>query len=50
MASGQKWVLPEPGVQDKTNMQYLGDPVGAGLREWPALLRILDKKDPSYRD
>ena len=21
-----------------------------GLLEWPALLRMLDKKDPSYRD
>jgi len=50
MASGRPWVLPEPEVQDKTGNQYLGDPVGAGLREWPALLRILDKKDPSYRD
>ena len=50
LASGQKYRLPEPEIQDKTGNQFLGDPVGAGLREWPALLRILDKKDPSYRD
>jgi len=50
LASGQEYVLPEREIQDKTGNQYLGDPVGAGLREWPALLRILDKKDPSYRD
>jgi ribulose-5-phosphate 4-epimerase/fuculose-1-phosphate aldolase len=50
LQSGVKYSLPEPEVQDKTLGQYLGMPGGRTVREWPALLRILDAKDPSYKD
>jgi ribulose-5-phosphate 4-epimerase/fuculose-1-phosphate aldolase len=30
--------------------QHADSPVPRGAREWPALLRLLDAKDPSYRD
>ena len=30
--------------------QHAEAPVPRGAREWPALLRLLDAKDPSYRD
>ncbi len=30
--------------------QHAESSVPRGEREWPALLRLLDAKDPSYRD
>ncbi|HWK45807.1 MAG TPA: class II aldolase/adducin family protein [Stellaceae bacterium] len=50
MASGAKYILPESEVQDKTLGQYVDNPLGTGQREWPALMRLLDAKDPSYKD
>lgn len=48
MATGGKMVLPPIPVQEKTASQFQRDTTG--LRAWPALLRLLDAKDPSYRD
>jgi ribulose-5-phosphate 4-epimerase/fuculose-1-phosphate aldolase len=47
--------LPPEAVQEKTAKQFQGfandaGQSGMGPREWPALLRLCDKLDPSYRD
>ncbi|HTO39424.1 MAG TPA: class II aldolase/adducin family protein [Rhizomicrobium sp.] len=51
LAGGVKWYKPNQGVADKTAMQgkmALGGMVGS--LAWPALLRKLDRMDPSFRD
>jgi ribulose-5-phosphate 4-epimerase/fuculose-1-phosphate aldolase len=51
MSSGGKMVRPPKGVCEKTAAQF--DKLRAErplTREWPALLRLLDAKDPSYRN
>jgi len=48
-AMGSKIVIPPEAVQDKTAGQYSTGRT-AGQREWPALLRMLDRIDPSYRN
>jgi ribulose-5-phosphate 4-epimerase/fuculose-1-phosphate aldolase len=50
MASGGKMLLVPGQVAEKTARQFTRSDLPAGQREWPALLRMLDKKDPSYRD
>jgi ribulose-5-phosphate 4-epimerase/fuculose-1-phosphate aldolase len=50
MASGGKMLLVPGQVAEKTARQFEREDNSAGQREWPALLRILDKKDPSYRN
>ena len=50
MASGAEMLLVPGQVAEKTARQFERDDNSAGQREWPALLRILDKKDPSYRN
>lgn len=50
MASGGKMLLVPGQVAEKTARQFEREDASAGQREWPALLRILDKKDPSYRN
>jgi ribulose-5-phosphate 4-epimerase/fuculose-1-phosphate aldolase len=49
MASGGKMILPPATVQERTAGQYTRDAT-KGMRAWPALLRLLDAKDPSFRD
>jgi ribulose-5-phosphate 4-epimerase/fuculose-1-phosphate aldolase len=51
--SGREIVLPPDAVREHTAQQWEGGAAGIGtttLREWPALLRMLDRRDPSYRD
>jgi hypothetical protein len=44
-------MLLVPGqLAEKTARQFERDDSSYGQREWPALLRLLDSKDPSYRD
>lgn len=50
MASGGKMLLVPGQVAEKTARQFDREDASAGQREWPALLRILDKNDPSYRN
>jgi ribulose-5-phosphate 4-epimerase/fuculose-1-phosphate aldolase len=50
MASGGKMLLVPGQVAEKTARQFEREDASAGQREWPALLRILDKKDPSYKN
>ncbi|MBU0752694.1 MAG: class II aldolase/adducin family protein [Gammaproteobacteria bacterium] len=49
-AGGVPLVTPGPAVLEKTLRQLTGDDAPEGGREWPALLRLLDKTDPTYRD
>lgn len=42
--------LPETVVEKSTAMYAPGAVRPYGLLEWPALLRLLDRKDPSYRE
>ncbi len=51
--AGSALTLPDAAVTDKTSRQFnelAGDVKPAGTREWPALLRLLDKIDPSFRE
>lgn len=41
---------PDPAICRKTQQQLCGDGSPEGLLEWPALLRKLDKLDPSYKN
>ncbi len=49
-AGGLALVTPPAAVLEHTLRQLTADDVPEGGREWPALLRMLDKIDPSYRD
>jgi hypothetical protein len=42
--------VPTPEVCEKAARQYEEDDEPAGTREWRALLRQLDRTDPSYRE
>jgi ribulose-5-phosphate 4-epimerase/fuculose-1-phosphate aldolase len=52
-ASGQKIVLPPVETCERQSAQFANTgnmPRLMGQREWPALLRLCDKLDPSYRN
>jgi hypothetical protein len=50
VASGAKMVVPSPDTCERQAAQFAGNmPRLQGRREWPALLRMLDRLDPSYR-
>lgn len=42
--------MPPPVVQKSIDMYEPGVIRRYGLLEWPALLRKLDRRDPSYRE
>ena len=50
-ASGQKIVVPDPDTCERQAAQFSDGNLARlpGQREWPALLRLCDKLDPSYR-
>jgi ribulose-5-phosphate 4-epimerase/fuculose-1-phosphate aldolase len=50
-AAGAKIVTPAREVCEQSSRRMGGDGERrlAGQREWPALLRLIDKLDPSYR-
>jgi ribulose-5-phosphate 4-epimerase/fuculose-1-phosphate aldolase len=58
MATNSELVIPPETVVKHTNAQYAKNPAAArngksqpmGMLEWPALLRILDQQDPSYKN
>ena len=41
--------MAPPEVADKVARQFKGLPYKAQKTEWQALLRMLDKTDPSYK-
>ena len=50
LAGGAKLRLPPEPVAEKTARQFKGLPYKAKKTEWKALLRMLNKSDPSYRE
>jgi ribulose-5-phosphate 4-epimerase/fuculose-1-phosphate aldolase len=50
MATGAPLATPPEAVGDHTARQFEGDSIPVGEREWPALLRRLDRKNPGYRE
>lgn len=50
MASGAKLIPVPHGIAAEMNAQYRKLKMPFSKREWPALLRMLDRKDPGYRD
>ena len=50
LSAGRELILPSPEVCEKVARQYEDDDEPAGTREWRALLRQLDRTDPSYRE
>ncbi|MCX7138080.1 MAG: class II aldolase/adducin family protein, partial [Proteobacteria bacterium] len=50
MSGGAKLRLPPPGVAEKTAGQFRNLPYKAKKTEWKALLRMLDKTEPSYKN
>ncbi len=53
MATGAEVHLPPDAVREHTAAQWEAGAAGIGVeepREWPALLRMLDRRDPGYRD
>ncbi len=50
MAGGAKLRMPPPAVAGKVAGQFRKLPYKAKKTEWKALLRMLDKTDPSYKD
>lgn len=52
-AAGSRLVMPPADVCEKAARQFWeqhGDILAPGEREWPALMRQLDRADPSYRN
>jgi ribulose-5-phosphate 4-epimerase/fuculose-1-phosphate aldolase len=49
LSTGRELLHPQPEVCEKVARQYEQDDEPAGTREWRALLRQLDRTDPSYR-
>lgn len=49
MSASDDLVVPPPEVLARTREQLLSDDAAEGEREWPALLRRLDRTDASYR-
>jgi ribulose-5-phosphate 4-epimerase/fuculose-1-phosphate aldolase len=51
VASGAKMVIPSPDTCERQAAQFAGNmPRLQGQREWPALLRMLDRLDPGYKN
>jgi ribulose-5-phosphate 4-epimerase/fuculose-1-phosphate aldolase len=50
MAAGGKISRLSANVLQHTAEQFASSPLPCGEREWPALLRLLDAKDPSYKE
>ncbi|HYP38058.1 MAG TPA: class II aldolase/adducin family protein, partial [Stellaceae bacterium] len=53
VAAGAKMVVPSPETCERQAAQFanaINTPRLGGQREWPALLRLADKLDPSYRN
>ena len=48
LASGQTLSLPTPEICEQAARQY--EAFWPGKYEWPALIRLIDAEDPSYRD
>lgn len=50
LAGGSTVIHPSPAVCERTCAQFAGDDSYVQGRDWQALLRLLDRTDPSYKD
>ena len=50
LAGGAKLRIPAAAVAEKTAAQFKALPYKSKRPEWKALLRMLDKMDPSYQN
>lgn len=50
LAGGSKVIVPPDAVCTRTSAQFRGDSSYVQGRDWQALLRLLDRIDPSYKD
>lgn len=50
LVGGQKVILPSPNICEQAAQDMRNFEPDFGLRDWTALVRKLDKTDPSYRD
>ncbi len=50
MAGGAELVIPAPEVAERVARVFLNPSRPATERDWPALLRLLDRIDPSYKN
>lgn len=49
-ATGGEALEVPPAICEKVVAQYVKHDAGRGAADWPAMLRMLDKVDPSYRN
>jgi ribulose-5-phosphate 4-epimerase/fuculose-1-phosphate aldolase len=49
-ATGRALRTPEPEIVELTARQWVADLVGSGDREWPSLVRRLERTDPAYKN
>jgi len=50
LASNQPYTLPSPDVVEKTEQQFWGNGRVHGQRDWPALVKLAETLDPSFRN
>ena len=50
LASGTDLAIPPMEIQNAARDYFVHNKHVPGEREWPALLRMLDRIDPTYRD
>lgn len=49
-AGGAELILMSKAMQERVHQQATSGASGWGERDWPALLRLLDREDPSYKN
>jgi ribulose-5-phosphate 4-epimerase/fuculose-1-phosphate aldolase len=50
LSMGRELSLPDARLCEQMGARYQGRATPAGTREWPALRRLLDREQPSYRE
>jgi ribulose-5-phosphate 4-epimerase/fuculose-1-phosphate aldolase len=50
LSGGAELNLLSKSMQERVHQQATGGSAGVGDRDWPALLRLLDREDPSYKN
>jgi len=49
-SGGAELILLSKAMQERVHEQVTTGSAGVGERDWPALLRLLDREDPSYKN
>jgi ribulose-5-phosphate 4-epimerase/fuculose-1-phosphate aldolase len=49
-SGGAELILMSKAMQERVHQQVTSGASGWGERDWPALLRLLDREDPSYKN